>query len=142
MSQDSVVRAAQGLGADLEGPGVVAAGAEPVDEGGGHVGPLGTQAEGLQLVGVPLPAAAYLEHRASWHGLDDPLEDGLECRARGTAGVDVALHSGLVSRQREVDGVPLPREAGRRRDGPLRGAWRRGGELGAGLSRVGRAHPL
>ena len=44
---------------------------------------LGTQAEGLQVVGVPPRAAAYLEHRASRHDLGDPPEEGLECRVRG-----------------------------------------------------------
>ena len=90
LGEDAVVRAAEGVGADVEGvgvdvegPGVVSISAEPVDEGGGRVDPLCTQAEGLQVVGVPPRAAAYLEHRASRHDLGDPPEEGLECRVRG-----------------------------------------------------------
>ena len=110
LGEDGVVRAAEGVGPDVEGvgldvegvgldvegPDVVVISAEPVDEGGGRVGPLDTQAEGLEVVGVPPRSAADLEHGASWHGLGNPPEEGLERRARGPAGADVSLRGGPV----------------------------------------------
>ena len=79
--------------------------AEPVDEGGGRVGPQDQLAQGLEVVGVPPRTATDLEHRSSGRGLGNLPEECPQRRPRGAAGLDVELHGDLVGREGEVDRV-------------------------------------